>query len=97
VGIVSGIMLDEYGLHPGSDLNRMVGYAQQQDIHLATATVKEALRFSALLRQPQECPDIEKLAYVEEVIDILDMRDFADAVIGLPGEGKACLQRLRHY
>lgn len=86
-----------YGLHPGSDLNRMVGYAQQQDIHLATATVKEALRFSALLRQPQECLDTEKLAYVEEVIDMLDMRDFSDAVIGLPGEGKACLQQLRNY
>lgn len=73
----------------------MVGYAQQHDIYLAT--VKEALRFSALLRHPQECSDIEKLAYVEEVIDILDTRDFADAIIGFPGEGKAYLQRLRHY
>ena len=96
VGIVSGVKLDKYGFQPGSDLNRMVGYAQQQDIHLATATVREALQFSALLRQPQECPDSEKRAYVEEVIDMLDMRDFSDAVIGLPGEGKAYFQRLRN-
>ena len=27
-----------------------IGYAQQQDLHLSTATVREALEFSALLR-----------------------------------------------
>lgn len=84
-------MLDEYGLHPGSDLNWIVGYAQQQDIHLATATVK--VPYDSV-----HCFDSRRNAPMsKEVIDILDMRDFADAVIGLPGEGKACLQRLCHY
>lgn len=65
------------------------GYAQQQDIHLATSTVREALRFSALLRQPTKYSESEKLSYVEEVVEMLRMTHFADAVIGVPGEGKA--------
>lgn len=35
-----------------------------QDLHLATSTVREALTFSALLRQKASIPKEEKLAYV---------------------------------
>ena len=88
VGIVGGTIFDASGHHVGSNLGHMVGYAQQQDIHLATATIREALQFSALLRRKDhECSDVQKMAYVEEVIDMLDMREFADAIIGVPGEG----------
>ncbi|KAL4812296.1 ABC-2 type transporter-domain-containing protein [Aspergillus spinulosporus] len=59
-----------------------VGYVQQQDLHLSTMTVREALRFSAVLRQSAEIPRSEKLEYVEDVIDTLEMREYADAVIG---------------
>ena len=45
----------------------------KQDIHLETTTVREALRFSALMRQPADITRKEKLAYVEDVIDLLDM------------------------
>ena len=39
-------------------------------------------------------PDIkEKYDYVETVIDLLEMREYADAVIGVPGEGLNVLQR----
>ncbi|CAL3967821.1 unnamed protein product, partial [Diplocarpon coronariae] len=48
--------------------------------HLATSTVREALTFSALLRQPATTPKAEKLAYVDEVINILEMGDYANAV-----------------
>lgn len=66
---------------------RRVGYAQQQDLHLSTSTVREALRFSALLRQSDKYSKVEKLAYVDEIIETLNMSKFADAVIGNPGEG----------
>ncbi|KAJ5995433.1 hypothetical protein N7481_002410 [Penicillium waksmanii] len=72
-----------------------VGYVQQQDLHLSTMTVREALCFSALLRQSAEVPKSEKLNYVEHVIDTLEMREFADAVIGVPGEGLNVEQRKR--
>ena len=68
---------------------RKVGYAQQNDLHLSTSTVKEALTFSALLRQPPQYSRTEKLAYVKEVIRLLDMSSFKNAIIGVPGEGQA--------
>jgi hypothetical protein len=56
-------------------------------LHLSTTTVREALNFSALLRQPAKVPRKEKLEYVDEVIKLLDMQEYADAVVGVPGEG----------
>lgn len=67
---------------------RKVGYAQQQDLHLPTSTVREALEFSALLRQSEKYSKAERLAYVDETIRTLDMENFADAVIGVLGEGE---------
>ena len=52
-------------------------------------TVREALRFNALMCQPRKLEKKEKLAYVEEVIKLLRMGSYADAIIGLPGAGAA--------
>lgn len=41
-------------------------YAEQMDIHEGTATLREALRFSAYLRQPASVPKEEKDAWVSE-------------------------------
>lgn len=38
------------------------GYCQQMDTHLPTTTVREALLFSAKLRQPKSVPLAEKEA-----------------------------------
>lgn len=62
---------------------------QQEDIHLATSTVREALEFSALLRRPKDISKREKLDYVASVISMLDMDSYADAIVGIPGEGKS--------
>ena len=51
-------------------------------MHDGTATVREALEFSALLRQPSYYTREEKLAYVEKVLDILNLRHLQDALIG---------------
>lgn len=86
------------------------GYVQQQDIHLETSTVREALRFSAMLRQPKSVSNPDKCEYVEQVIKVsirpvfqispilirlqtLNMEDFAEAVVGVPGEGLNVEQR----
>jgi ABC-type multidrug transport system ATPase subunit len=76
---------------------RKVGYAQQQDLHLNSTTVREALEFSALLRQPPQYTRAAKLAWVDRVIALLDMDNdgFATAVIGVPGEGLNVEQRKR--
>lgn len=60
-------------------------------------TVREALEFSALLRQPPKYSEAQKLHWVKTVIALLDIeRDgFVDAVIGVPGEGLNIEQRKR--
>jgi ATP-binding cassette, subfamily G (WHITE), member 2, PDR len=94
MGVVSGQMLVDGRLRD-SGFQRKTGYVQQQDLHLATSTVREALTFSALLRQPKNTPTHEKKAYVEEVIKVLEMESYADAVVGVPGEGLNVEQRKR--
>jgi ATP-binding cassette, subfamily G (WHITE), member 2, PDR len=89
MGVVSGEILVDGRLR-NTGFQRKTGYVQQQDLHLATTTVREALTFSALLRQPKATPYAEKVAYVDEVIEILEMEAYADAVVGVPGEGQ-CL------
>ena len=51
--------------------------------------------FSARLRQPKKYSDDEKLAYVDAVITTLGLTGFANAVIGVPGEGLNIEQRKR--
>jgi ATP-binding cassette, subfamily G (WHITE), member 2, PDR len=80
-GVVSGEMLVD-GRPPPKSFQRSTGYVEQLDVHEPTSTVREALRFSALLRQPKEVPVEEKYAYVEKVIVLLEMEEIADAIIG---------------
>ena len=86
IGVVSGEALVD-GSPRGASFQRKTGYVQQQDLHLETSTVREALRFSAFLRQPASTSKQEKLDYVEEVIRLLDMETYAGAIVGVPGEG----------
>jgi ATP-binding cassette subfamily G (WHITE) protein 2 (PDR) len=87
IGVVTGQMFVD-GRERDTGFQRKTGYVQQQDLHLSTSTVREALSFSAILRQPKSIPRDEKLAYVDEVIKVLEMEAYADAVVGVPGEGK---------
>ena len=51
------------------------------DVHEGTATVREAMRFSAYLRQPFSVPIEEKDAYVEEMIELLELQDLSEALV----------------
>ncbi|KAH8423632.1 uncharacterized protein LDX57_001391 [Aspergillus melleus] len=94
MGVVSGNAFVD-GIPTDASFAHKIGYVQQQDLHLDTMTVREALEFSAILRQPANVSKDEKIAYTEEVIEMLDMQEFADAVIGVPGEGLNVEQRKR--
>ena len=94
VGVVTGrILLD--GVKPGKQFQRGTGYAQEVDVHEPAQTVREALRFSASLRQPFKTPQEEKYAHVEEIISLLEMENIADAMIGFPGCGLTIEERKR--
>lgn len=93
-GTISGEFLVDGRPLPKS-FQRATGFAEQMDVHEPTSTVREALQFSALLRQPHEVPKEEKLAYCETIIDLLEMRDIAGATIGKVGQGLDQEQRKR--
>jgi ATP-binding cassette subfamily G (WHITE) protein 2 (SNQ2) len=93
-GVVRGDFLVDGNTLPSS-FQRSTGFAEQQDVHESTATVREALQFSARLRQPKETPLQEKYAYVETIIDLLEMREIAGAAIGVSGNGLNQEQRKR--
>jgi len=61
---------------------RIAGYIEQQDVHSDHVTVREALEFSARLRQPRQVSDQEKLQSVEKVLDMLQLRDIEHRLIG---------------
>ncbi|KAI7876976.1 hypothetical protein K492DRAFT_210004 [Lichtheimia hyalospora FSU 10163] len=64
------------------DFERITGYCEQMDIHQPAVTVREAMQFSAYLRQDASVPKSEKNEYVEQIIQLLEMEDIADAQIG---------------
>ncbi|KFZ16937.1 hypothetical protein V501_01998 [Pseudogymnoascus sp. VKM F-4519 (FW-2642)] len=72
---------------PGRAFKKTIGFAQQMDLHDGTATIREALVFSALLRQPKTYTNDEKIAYADHVIDMLDLRKYQNALIGDEGSG----------
>lgn len=96
IGVVSGEALVD-GRSRDASFQRKTGYVQQQDLHLETSTVREALQFSALLRQPAITTKQERLGYVEEVIKLLDMETYAGAIVGVPGEGIAYYYYHHHH
>ncbi|KAI9448645.1 ABC-2 type transporter-domain-containing protein [Russula earlei] len=83
-GVVRGERLVN-GYPLPSDFQAQTGYVQQMDTHLAQTTVREALLFSAKLRQPPSVPLREKEAYVETVLKMCGLENFADAIVGTLG------------
>jgi ATP-binding cassette, subfamily G (WHITE), member 2, SNQ2 len=79
-GVVMGEMLVD-GVPIPADFQRGTGFVEQMDIHDTTATVREALEFSALLQQERSVPKGEKYAYVDQVVDLLEMEDIQDALV----------------
>ena len=80
IGVVEGNMLVD-GRLLGIEFQRGTGFVEQMDLHDDAATIREALEFSALLRQDRSVPKKEKIDYVDRIIDLLELQDIQDAVI----------------
>ncbi|GAB9468390.1 Atp-binding protein [Globisporangium polare] len=59
-------------------IRRGTGYCEQMDVHSEASTFREALTFSAFLRQASDVPDSLKHDSVEECLDLLDLYPIAD-------------------
>uniref|UniRef100_A0A2N9FEM7 ABC transporter domain-containing protein n=1 Tax=Fagus sylvatica TaxID=28930 RepID=A0A2N9FEM7_FAGSY len=63
---------------------RISGYCEQTDIHSPQVTVKESLIYSAFLRLPKEVSDKEKIVFVDEVMELVELNGLKNAIVGLP-------------
>ncbi|KAK8054005.1 ABC-2 type transporter-domain-containing protein [Apiospora saccharicola] len=84
MGVVAGEMFVD-GRPLGPDFQRNTGFCLQGDLHDGTQTIREAIEFSALLRQEASVPRSEKIAYVDKIIDLLELNDLQDAIISSLG------------
>ncbi|GMF25070.1 unnamed protein product [Phytophthora lilii] len=62
-------------------VRRCTGYCEQTDVHSTASTFREALTFSAFLRQGSNVPDSEKHDTVSECLELLALEDIADHII----------------
>lgn len=79
-----------------STFARVCGYCEQNDIHSPQVTVYESLLFSAWLRLPADVDRDTREAFVEEVMELVELDTLRDALVGLPGvTGLSTEQRKR--
>ncbi|KAM7480491.1 hypothetical protein LguiA_028704 [Lonicera macranthoides] len=75
---------------------RISGYCEQNDIHSPQVTVRESLIYSAFLRLSKEVNKEQKMIFVDEVMDLVELDNLKDAIVGLPGiTGLSTEQRKR--
>ncbi|XP_010250339.1 PREDICTED: ABC transporter G family member 42-like [Nelumbo nucifera] len=75
---------------------RISGYCEQNDIHSPQITIKESLVYSAFLRLPKEVSNEQKMRFVDEVMELVELENLKDAIVGLPGiTGLSTEQRKR--
>ncbi|KAK9282203.1 hypothetical protein L1049_005115 [Liquidambar formosana] len=75
---------------------RISGYCEQNDIHSPQVTIRESLIYSAFLRLPKEVRKEEKMIFVDEVMELVELDSLKDAIVGLPGiTGLSTEQRKR--
>lgn len=68
-----------------ADVNKitaMSAYVQQQDLFIATLTVREHLIFQALVRMDPAISDVDKVERVNEVMKELSLEKCADNLVG---------------
>ncbi|XVF72814.1 hypothetical protein PTKIN_Ptkin12aG0150700 [Pterospermum kingtungense] len=75
---------------------RVSGYCEQTDIHSPLITVQESVIYSAWLRLPAEIPWLKRLEFAAEVLQMIELDEIRDALVGVPGEsGISAEQRKR--
>ncbi|XP_016466204.1 pleiotropic drug resistance protein 2 [Nicotiana tabacum] len=75
---------------------RVSGYCEQNDIHSPYVTVYESLLYSAWLRLASDVKTETRKMFVEEVMELVELKPLRNALVGLPGvDGLSTEQRKR--
>ncbi|KAH9714821.1 ABC transporter G family member 40 [Citrus sinensis] len=95
-GYISGsIMISGYPKKQET-FARISGYCEQNDIHSPNVTVYESLLYSAWLRLPLEVDSPTQKMFIEEVMELVELKPLRQALVGLPGvSGLSTEQRKR--
>ncbi|KAI3775043.1 hypothetical protein L1987_49611 [Smallanthus sonchifolius] len=64
---------------------RISRYCEQNDIHSPHVTVYESLIYSAWLRLPADVDENARKMFVDEVMELVELRPVMNALVGLPG------------
>ncbi|XP_010415237.1 PREDICTED: ABC transporter G family member 39-like isoform X1 [Camelina sativa] len=75
---------------------RVSGYCEQNDIHSPHVTVYESLIYSAWLRLSADIDAKTREMFVEEVMELVELKPIRNSIVGLPGvDGLSTEQRKR--
>ncbi|XP_027344301.1 pleiotropic drug resistance protein 1-like isoform X1 [Abrus precatorius] len=75
---------------------RISGYCEQNDIHSPHVTVYESLLYSAWLRLPSSVDSNTRNMFIEEVMELVELKPLRNSLVGLPGvSGLSTEQRKR--
>ncbi|KAI8531791.1 hypothetical protein RHMOL_Rhmol11G0163000 [Rhododendron molle] len=75
---------------------RISGYCEQTDVHSPQITIEESVVYSAWLRLHPEIDSKTKLDFVREVLEIVELDEIMDCLVGIPGvSGLSTEQRKR--
>merc|ERR1719326_2559520 len=94
-GVTSGDILVNGKVPSKSRFARLVGYCEQNDLHEPFATVEEALQFSASLRLPANVPAEKQRAFVQEIMELIELDHLKDRLVGWPGQDAGLSQGQR--
>jgi len=84
----SGGEITVNGENVGKSFRAFSAFVQQDDVMLGNLTVREVMRYAALLRLDEKIPLKEKMQKIDEILDELGLTKCADTVIGVPGVKK---------
>jgi ABC-type multidrug transport system ATPase subunit len=76
------------GQDVGKSFRALSAFVQQDDVMMGNLTVREMLRYAALLRLDSKIPLKVKMQKIDDILDELGLTKCADTVIGVPGMKK---------
>jgi ABC-type multidrug transport system ATPase subunit len=74
---------------------RTSGYCEQSDIHNPYLSLRESLEFGASCRLPAKMTEKERHTRVDEVIDLMQLREYESMVIGSEANGEGLPKHAR--
>ncbi|CAK4124382.1 unnamed protein product [Aphanomyces euteiches] len=87
-GVIDGNMFVNGHLLDRKTFNGVSGYCEQTDMHEVTSTVREAFLFSAALRLPSETTREQRWMFVDDILDVLELKAKAHAQYSTLSQGE---------